>query len=124
MSELESEEILDTLTKGEAIIGLAEEYVSFCAENGGRLPNMSGFFRWLRLGFGELELLRAEHEDVYKTVMMIFEDEAINSMRPPSLVSFYMKNYFRTDTDEEIKAKSQCGPITLVFDHDISVDGE
>ena len=115
-------EFIDEIVEDGALTELAEEYVRYCHANDARLPNMAGFFR--RLGFGarELDHLKNAHRDEYRTVMMIFEDEAINSPRPPSLVSSYMKQCFKDDGRDEVE--SQCGPITLVFDHDIGIDGE
>ena len=115
--------LVDDIINANMLIELAEEYVIYCQEKNGRLPNMAGFFR--RLGFGarELDHLKKAHRDDYRTVLMIFEDEAINSMRPPSLVSSYMRQYFSGD-DDPGASEQRCGPITLVFDHDISIDGE
>ena len=117
-------ELIDEIVENGALTELAEEYVRFCRDCDARLPNMAGFFR--RLGFGarELDHLKNTYRDEYRTVMMIFEDEAINSMRPPSLVSSYMKQYFKNDEGDEVASESRCGPITLVFDHDIDLDGE
>jgi len=116
-------ELIDEIVEERKLVDLAEEYVDFCKINENRLPNMAGFFR--RLGFGarELDHLKSTHRDEYRTVLMIFEDEAINSVRPPSLVSSYMRQYFNND-EADGGSEQRCGPITLVFDHDISVDGE
>ena len=116
-------ELIDELVESGHLIELAEEYALYCQEQNGRLPNMAGFFR--RLGFGarELDHLKNAYRDEYRTALMIFEDEAINSLRPPSLVSSYMKQYFKVD-DDATAIEQKCGPITLVFDHDIGIDGE
>lgn len=116
-------ELIDEICLSGGFTELAEEYARYCKENESRIPNMAGFFR--RLGFGarELDYFKGEHRDEYRTVLMIFEDEAINSTRPPSLVSSYMKQYFKSDAESDVN-ESQCGPITLVFDHDIDADGE
>ena len=116
-------ELLDDIVYTGMLTELAEEYVTYCKANEGRLPTMAGFFR--RLGFGarELDHLKNTHRDDYRTVMMIFEDEVINSQRPASLVSSYMRQYFRCD-DDEAASEQKCGAVTLLFDHDISIDGE
>ncbi len=56
---------------------------------------------------------------------MIFEDEALNSELPPSIISTYMKQSFmRQDEENEIAASQKSlGPLTLIFDHDIDSDG-
>ena len=116
-------DLVDDIISAKMLTELAEEYVAYCKSSGNRLPNMAGFFR--RLGFGarELDHLKSVHRDEYRTVLMIFEDEAINSDRPASLVSSYIKQYFKND-DEGGEVRERCGPITLVFDHDIGIDGE
>ena len=52
---------------------------------------------------------------------MIFEDEALNSPLPPSIVSAYMKQFFSCEPDDEAEHR---GGITLTFEHDIERDGE
>ena len=106
------------------VIDLCEEYIDFCQRNDGRLPNMAGFFRWLRLGHDELSEFRLKRASLYKTLSMLFEDEAINSLRPPSIVSLYIKQYFKNGDESEEKGESLCGPMTLIFDHDIAEDGQ
>ena len=56
---------------------------------------------------------------------MIFEDEALNSELPPSIISTYMKQSFtrRDDEGDETISEKDVGPITLIFDHDIDRDG-
>lgn len=124
MNEDRENEMIDSIAKREGFTALAEEYVKFCADSGSRLPNISGFFRWLRFGAGALDHFKSQHADAHRTVMMIFEDEAINSLRPPSLVAAYMKQFFKADADAPQKTESICGAINLVFDHDVSLDGE
>ena len=122
MNSKESFDFVDDIVATDNMIPICDEYVRHCKAEDGRLPNMAGFFRWLRFGAADLDHFRTYHKDCYRTIMMIFEDETINSSRPPSLVSSYLKQYFRSEEDGEV-SESSCGPITLVFDHDIDVDG-
>ena len=122
MDRHKSFDLIDDIIVTDHMISLCDEYIRYCKANNERLPNMAGFFRWLRFGAVDLDYFRSTHKDCYRTLMMIFEDEAINSSRPPSLVSSYLKQYFKRE-DEDEASESSCGPITLVFDHDISIDG-
>ena len=117
-------ELIDELAADGGFMILCEEYVNHCAAKDGRLPNMAGFFRWLRFDAAALDHLKREHGVVYRTLLMTFEDEAINSQRSPSLISAYLKQYFKEGDRDEEQRESPCGPITLVFDHDVNADGE
>ena len=112
---------MDSICQSGRIIELTEKYVSFClSEEKQRLPNISGFFRWLKMPASARDHFINEHKDDYRTVKMIFEDETLNSPLPPSIVSAYIRQYF--DGDDEGEAPS--GGITLTFEHDICRDGE
>ena len=123
MAEEKTAELFDALVSSGQILDLSDEYVKYCRENGARLPNISGFLRRLRFGAAELDRLRRDYRQVYRTILMTFEDEAINSTRSPSLVSVYLKQYFKSDIEDSEESESRCGPLTLVFDHDITLDG-
>ena len=100
----------------------AEQYIVYClTHEPPRLPNMAGFFRWMKLSATARDHFKSEHPEKYRTIKMIFEDEALNSPLPPSIVSAYMKQYF---SGEEPIGKGESGGITLVFEHDINRDGE
>ena len=120
------EEIIDLLCEGGKLIKKAEKYISFCLESEGkrpRLPNICGFFRWLKLSAVALDKLKRAYPQIFRTLLMLFEDEALNSELPPSIISTYMKQSF-VNADEKNEAYENCGPITLVFDHDIKLDGQ
>ena len=101
---------------------LIERYVDFClSEDPKRLPNIAGFFRWLKLSATAMDHFKSAHPDDYRTLKMILEDEALNSSRPPSIVSAYIKQYFSYDGEEISDDRTG---ITLLFEHDIKRDGE
>jgi len=126
-------ELIDDICQRNTMSELAEQYINFCLctdiENDSkhtrrvRLPNICGFFRWLRLSASALDKLKRDHREEYRTLQMIFEDEALNSSLPPSIISTYMKQSFSSRTDDEGMGESSCGPITLIFEHDIDHDG-
>ena len=125
--ETDDENIIDGICQGGKLIRLAEKYIKFCLTGESkkpRLPNICGFFRWLKLSALALDRLKRLHPEKYRTLLMIFEDEALNSELPPSIVSTYMKQSFaHKEGDDEGETRESCGPITLVFDHDINRDG-
>ena len=103
---------------------LAEQYINFCLnEERPRLPNISGFFRWLTLPAAAKDHFIHTYPESYRTVRMIFEDEALNSPLPPSIVSAYMKQYY-SDAGNPKDDSEQSEGITLIFEHDIFHDGE
>jgi len=100
----------------------AERYIAFCLANEQpRLPNMAGFFRWMGLSASARDHFKGSYPQIYRTVKMIFEDEALNSPLPPSIVSAYMKQFF---SSEDVTPEDSSRGITLVFEHDIERDGE
>lgn len=131
--DIDEAEILDDICKRNTMIELAEQYIAFCLSSEGfnedkhskrvRLPNICGFFRWLRLSASALDKLKRDHIEEYRTLQMIFEDEALNSPLPPSIISTYMKQSFSSRIDEDRVSESSCGPINLIFEHDINNDG-
>lgn len=120
----DDEGIIDSLCQKDRLIKMAEKYISFCLDSQlkkPRLPNICGFFRWLKLSALALDRLKRIYPEKFRTLLMLFEDEALNSELPPSIISTYMKQSFTKDTDGEMQ--EECGPITLIFDHDIKLDG-
>lgn len=113
---------IDNMCRKGSIRKLAEKYIAFClSDDRLRLPNMAGFFRWMKLSAAAKDRFQSFHREDCRTVKMIFEDEALNSPLPPSIVSTYVKQYFSTDTDESTEGY---GGITLLFEHDIEHDGK
>ena len=123
----DEESFIDGICQSGKLVKLAEKYIKFCLVQEAkkpRLPNICGFFRWLKLSASALDRLKRLHSEKYRTLLMIFEDEALNSELPPSIVSTYMKQSFaHKEEDGESETRESCGPITLVFDHDINRDG-
>ena len=124
----DDESIIESICQTNALIRKAEKYIAFCLDpqlKKPRLPNICGFFRWLKLSSIALDKLKREYPEKFRTLLMLFEDEALNSELPPSIISTYMKQSFSKDAEEKTNEVSEeCGPITLVFDHDINLDGQ
>ena len=117
LSDIGETERLDKICQSNSVPNLAEQYVSVClAESPPRLPNISGFFRWLKLSAAARDYFKNVYSQEYQTLNMIFEDEALNSSLPPSIVSAYIKQYFSSENEPR--------EITVAFEHDIKRDGE
>lgn len=124
----DDESVIENICQKNRLIKKAEKYIAFCLSpelKKPRLPNMCGFFRWLGLSSLALDKLKREYPEKFRTLLMLFEDEALNSELPASIISTYMKQSFLKDAEEKTNEVSEeCGPITLVFDHDINIDGQ
>ena len=128
MASKNDEDIIDGICEKGRLIKMAEKYILACLDTERkkpRLPNICGFFRWLKLSAAALDRLKSLHHEKYRTLLMIFEDEALNSELPPSIISTYMKQSFMRQDEENEGAASRksLGPLTLIFDHDIDSDG-
>ena len=127
-NQKDDESVIENICQKNRLIKKAEKYIDFCLDpelKKPRLPNICGFFRWLRLGALAMDKLRREYPEKFRTLLMLFEDEALNSELPPSIISTYMKQSFLKDFEDKPREVSEdCGPITLVFDHDINLDGQ
>ena len=127
MASKNDEDIIDGICEKGRLIKMAEKYIIHCLEpdrKRSRLPNICGFFRWLKLSAAALDRLKSFHKDKYRTLLMIFEDEALNSELPPSIISTYMKQSFTgRDDGDPLGSEKEIGPLTLIFDHDIHSDG-
>ena len=110
---------------------LIEEYLQFCRKSGdekkgGRFPNLAGFCRWTGCGMEAVESLRLSHPDDADYLVAVMEDEALNSPAlSPTVVGAYLKRrlcYGEKGTGSPSLA--ECGEVKLVFEHDITEDGE
>ncbi len=120
------ENIEDRLTevcRTGALIGMAEDYIAFCAENR-RLPNLAGFCRHAELGGSAPERLRREFPASYSELCLIFEDEALNADIPASILTVYLKKRLNYDDRAEDPSACEVGQLKLVFEHDVLKDGE
>ena len=92
----------------------------------GRFPNLAGFCRFMGCGMNAVEDLRLSHPDAAEYLIAVMEDEALNSpVLSPTVVSAYLKRRLAYG-EKSISSASQtdCGEMRLIFEHDISEDGE
>ena len=115
---------------------LAEEYLVFCkecseSEDEGakrkekrrkRFPNVAGFCRYFNIGELEYGCLAARYPDEFDRLSALFEDEALNSELFPTLLSAYLKK--RLGYEKSAGSEVCDGQLRVIFDHDITEDGE
>lgn len=89
----------------------------------GRFPNIAGFCRYWGIGQGALEKLCSYLPEEYDALCSIFEDEALNSDCPPSIVGAYLKKRLNY-SEHNVSKSSDDGVVIPVFEHDIGKDGE
>ena len=107
---------------------LIEEYVESCRppadadprKSVGRLPNLAGFCRFMKIGIGELDELERKFPKEHDRILSVFEDEALNSDLSSALLSSYMKKRLLY----EASGKNEGSQIKVCFEHDIFGDGE
>ena len=75
----------------------AERYILSCRETPSdkkkhsRFPNIAGFCRFCGIGSDQLNKLKEKYPNSYSALCLIFEDEALNSEIPASILSAYLK---------------------------------
>ena len=100
-----------------------------CKERGGgagvRFPNLAGFARSLGVGVETLKKFQSKYPDQYGAVLALFEDEALNCSKSPTVLSAYLKE--RLDFGEKKEGGDSFegdGTMRIVFEHDIGEDGK
>lgn len=106
------------------LLPLAEEYITDCGA-GGRIPNIAGFYRFLGISAERFAELAEKHPEEAAQLRDIFEDEAINSEMPPSLLGSYLKARLGYgDVPTSKPPNDDTAQLRVVFEHDILHDGE
>ncbi len=92
---------------------------------GAKFPNLAGFARSLGVGVDGLKRLRETYPEQYSGIMTLFEDEALNALQTPAVITAYMKEHFGYGEKKEGRDASSdgVGRLQLVFEHDIVEDG-
>lgn len=85
------------------------------------LPNPAGFCRFLELEREAYARLEAEFPTEAGRMRAVFEDEALNSGLPATVLGFYLKYLLGAEGEDE--AAEKVGDIFVSFDHDILSDG-
>ncbi len=115
------------------ILSKAEDYVNRCLSGeimGERalFPNLAGFGRDIGVGLSELARIGEKYPEVYDAMLAILEDGALNAERIPGKSALLAMNYFRRRLGyEAVKSEikgTEKGEVRVVFDHDLSEDGQ
>lgn len=87
------------------------------------MPNPAGFCRFLGKGLDFWEELSNRDKITYGIICAALEDEALNSDLSPTLLSAYLKKRLGYGEPKDSSGVTDCGQMTLVFEHDILEDG-
>lgn len=90
----------------------------------GRFPNMAGFCRHLGCGLTAADELHAAYPAQHDFVCAVLEDEALNFSPSPTVTTAYLKQRLGYgEKPDAATASAECGPLQLIFEHDIAEDG-
>ena len=136
MKHTEADGLLEEACQRGTLGQILEEYIALChspceeAHAGEkkskasvatvRFPNLAGFCRFLGCSTEEWLTMEKEHPEVFGRLRAALEDEALNVVMSPTVVTAYLKKRLGYDKDQE----SDDGPITLCFAHNVLDDGE
>lgn len=95
-------------------------------KTGGRFPNLAGFCRWLGCGISEVDALKLSHPEAADFLAAVMEDEALNSpvSLSPTVMNAYLKRRLGYADKSEPTSQAECGELQVIFEHDITEDGE
>ncbi len=112
------------LADGGRICSALSEYLEFCANDAGKMPNAAGFCRFAGATLAEFEKLRRSRPEHYSAVCAVLEDEALNSELSASVLASYLKLRLGYSGEREAEGSvTESGQIRLIFDHDAYKDG-
>lgn len=112
---------------------LLKQYLHSCAEETDTMakkgtrpfPNLAGFCRTLGCGpqaFSQLAEAYPTHAD---WLTAVFEDEVLRREPSPTVLTAYLKRRLGyADKTKAEETEADCGLMRLVFEHDITEDGE
>lgn len=116
-----------------SIVKIFDDYIIYCQskdaggkqKNAGRIPNVAGFCRFAHSTLSDFEQLKKTRPELHGALCAAFEDEALNSDMPTSILSVYLKLRLGYSGEREEDAGIvDSGQIRLIFDHDAYRDGE
>ena len=140
MSESGLPDKLEKAVREGRIGEMLEEYILRCAEEtrtpgadapekkkakkpAGKFPNVAGFCRYFGINRREFDRLRVRCPDEFEHILAVFEDEALNSVISPAIISVYLKK--RLSYDIAVREKdTEAAGINVIFEHDVMKDGE
>ncbi len=122
-----NDDTLDTVCRMELLNEFAEKYVLFCRENKSgkkeRFPNAAGFCRFCGFTGAAIDRIKNDYPEYWSALCLVFEDEALNSDVPASVLTAYLKKRLGYGEDGGSPSSVDTGQLKLVFEHDILNDG-
>ncbi len=111
---------------------LIEEYIVFCrvqaidsekkSKSKAKFPNVAGFCRYFGISEREYRRLSDKYSEDFGRLRAVLEDEALNADISPTVISAYLKKRFGYDRATEAEEDGRV--LNIVFEHDVSEDGE
>lgn len=132
LETVSQESYIDRICRLQLLPDLAGQYIQSlqaeASDSGNkkhsRIPNYAGFCRYCGLNGYDAKRLKRDYPESYSALCFIFEDEALNSDMPASVLSSYLKQRLGYGEESDASASLDVGPLKLVFEHDINTDGE
>ena len=118
--------------KQKTLLALLTDYLDACASGDPsakkkelRFPNRAGFCRALGCGLGAFSQFSDAYPHYADWIRAVFEDETLNASLSPTLLTAYLKRRLGyTEKNKADETEADCGLMRLVFEHDITEDGE
>ena len=136
MNHTEADILLEEACRRGILGQILEEYIAAChtppdlpdpadkkakgAARGERFPNLAGFCRYLGCSTEEWLRMEKSHPEVFGRLRAALEDEALNAVMSPTVITAYLKH--RLGYDKELGDTE--GTVAVHFEHDIFRDGE
>ncbi len=112
----------DNLT-GEIVKERLQGYIKKCSDEES-VPNIAGFAVFCGIGTLRLKKILKGFPEDWDIICSYFEDMALNSEAPPSLLTPYMKKYFGYGEKAQFIEEEDGDTFKIVVEHDILKDGE
>lgn len=130
MSRKKRESLLDVAGNG-SLSKLLSHYLEECRQAKDsvtgkperRFPNLAGFCRFVGCGVSEADALKSTDAEQYDFLCAVLEDEALNALLSPTVISAYLKRRLGYAEKSETATQTDCGEMRLIFEHDIAQDG-
>lgn len=121
---------VERLFRDGTVVRSAEMYIKECREDEDKhsgFPNLAGFCRVLGIGLAEMQRMGEKYPTVYDAILAVLEDGALNADCIPGKSALLAMNYFKRRLGYEapkVQPKTEDGAVHVIFEHDITEDGQ
>lgn len=121
---------VERLFREGTVVQRAEAYIKRCRRDKDKpssFPNLAGLSRALGIGLSEMHRMGEKYPLVYDAILAVLEDGALNADCIPGKSALLAMNYFKRRLGyEQPKAqpKAEDGSVQIIFEHDITEDGQ